>query len=73
MMNHLRNTKCHCGSGKKYKKCHYIIEHEQREQKIIADRRRIVGLSADENRERQRNTDIALGILGIARLNRNAP
>lgn len=26
-----RNRKCYCGSGKKYKKCHYIIDSENNE------------------------------------------
>jgi len=31
LSGHQRNQKCHCGSGKKYKRCHYLIDSEDNE------------------------------------------
>lgn len=41
MKAHPRNAPCHCGSGKKYKKCHLLIEREEAEQAEIAFRERM--------------------------------
>ena len=36
-----RNALCQCGSGKKYKKCHLLIEREEAVQAEIAFRERL--------------------------------
>jgi uncharacterized protein YecA (UPF0149 family) len=47
-----RNKPCYCGSKKKYKKCHYLIECSEKEKKLkekqdeLADRMQKLVLGA---------------------------
>lgn len=33
-MKHQRNAPCHCGSGKKYKRCCLVLERQKREEAL---------------------------------------
>ena len=35
MSKHGRNELCHCGSGRKFKKCHALKSDEQRQGKVL--------------------------------------
>jgi hypothetical protein len=39
-----RNEPCHCGSGKKYKRCH--LDDDRRRERIVADMRKVVDLAS---------------------------
>jgi uncharacterized protein YecA (UPF0149 family) len=39
-----RNKPCKCGSGKKYKKCHYIIEFLEKEKQQKEQAKRMMKL-----------------------------
>ena len=41
-MSQQRNEKCACGSGKKYKRCHYLIAYEEQERLYRETRDRAV-------------------------------
>ena len=43
-----RNDPCHCGSGKKYKYCHYEIDHNS-EEPIIVPRKKEGGKDMTEH------------------------
>lgn len=45
-----RNELCHCGSGRKFKKCHNLIDHEADRQSTIAKHERIAR-EAEESRK----------------------
>ena len=73
-----RNEPCSCGSGKKYKKCHYLIDHEK--ERHDADLRKVrtkreAEQSADERearlrtyqeRAQRRDRRILATLLGLA-------
>ena len=48
-----RNAPCQCGSGKKYKKCHLLIEREEAEQAEIVFRERLKQRSLEAEKRRE--------------------
>jgi predicted transposase YdaD len=49
-----RNEPCSCGSGKKYKKCHYLIAHQEQERYYAEMRERAAREAAQAQAERQK-------------------
>jgi len=40
-----RNSPCYCGSKKKYKKCHYLVEWEEKERQREEKGKRMMRLN----------------------------
>lgn len=43
-----RNVPCHCGSGLKYKKCHFLKDFQANEEKIRLEREETAKKEADK-------------------------
>lgn len=46
-MKSSRNAPCHCGSGKKWKSCHNLLDHESGRKSAIALRERVAAAAAE--------------------------
>lgn len=57
-MKPARNEPCPCGSGKKFKKCHYLTNHEAERQSAIALSERMKAEAAAERAARAQCTEL---------------